>query len=188
MTRALESDQVVLQLTATDIAWLAETADGSRSVDLILVKNAKGEAKLRPPKSLEPGDEIATEIKVRTEKTLPSRIPVLQVICQLEGHDLTPLLAEDGWDAVFWTESSVEKFLYPYYRSQRLWSSTMDDLKAKFDSDPDAVAIAHRAPSTSVILDGIAPPTIAVGKVLRDKATRKPETHWKPMEHYLAGK
>lgn len=188
MSRLLESDQVVLQLTATDIAWLAETADGSRSVDFILVKNAKGEAKLRPQDKLEPGDEVATEIKVRTEKTLPSRIPVLQVTCEVEGHDLMPLPADQGWDAVFWTESSVEKFLYPYYRSQRLWSSTMDQLKARFDTDPEAFAIAHRAPSTAVILDETSPLTIAIGKVVRDKATAKSAIHWKPVGHYLAGK
>jgi hypothetical protein len=188
MNRTLESEQVVLQLTATDIAWLAETADGTRSVDFILVKDAKGDAKLRSQDKLEPGDEVATEIKVRTEKTLPSRIPVLQVTCEVEGHDLMPLPSDEGWDAVFWTESSVEKFLYPYYRSQRLWSATMDALKATFDTDPEAVAIAHRAPSHSQILDGVAPPTIAIGKVVRDTAAAKPAIHWKPIGHYLAGK
>jgi len=39
-----------------------------------------------------------------------------------------------------------------------------------------------------LILDGSSPPTIAIGKVVRDKAAAKPAIHWKPIGHYLAGK
>ena len=185
MTRTIESEEVVLQLTATDLAWLAETADGRRSVDFTLVRDANGKAKLRPDMKMEPGDQIATEIKVRTEPILPGRASLVQVIGQAEDFELEPLLAKDGWDALFWTESAVEKFLYPYYRSQRLWDSRMDDLKAKYDVDKDAVAIAHLAPSYSQILDANSAHTIAIGKVVRNKAA-KPAVHWKPLGHYLA--
>jgi hypothetical protein len=179
------AEGVVLQLTATDLAWLAETADGNRSVDFILVRDVNGKAQLR--EKLEPGDEIPTEMKVRSEPILPSRAKIVQVTCLAEGHDLEPLRSADAWDAVFWTESAVEKFLYPYYRSQRLWDSRMDDLKARWDSDPEAAAIAHRAPSNSQILDASSQ-TIAIGKVVRNQAAAKPAVQWKPLGHYLAEK
>jgi hypothetical protein len=188
MSKTLATEQVALQLTATDLAWLAETADGNRSVDFVLVRDANGKAQLRAKDSMQEGDEVPAEIKVRTEQTLPDRTKVVQVTCQAEGHDLEPLLSADAWDAVFWTESSVEKFLYPYYRSQRLWDSRMDALQARYNSDPEAVAIAHRAPSYSQILDAKAAHTIAIGKVVRNKAAAKPAAHWKPIEHYLAEK
>ena len=56
-------------------------------------------------------------------------------------------------DALFWTESAIEKFLFPYYEQLRIFDlDYLDRLKAAF-YDPKSghriVAIAHVPPSHS---------------------------------------
>jgi len=58
----------------------------------------------------------------------------------------------------------------------------MDDLQARFNSDPEAVAIAHRAPSYSQILDAKAAHTIAIAKVVRNKAAAKRQLTGSPSD------
>ena len=54
---------------------------------------------------------------------------------------------EEVADAIFWTESAVDKFLFPYYASQRLFTDEeMRRLKESF-RDERVVAIWHFTPS-----------------------------------------
>jgi hypothetical protein len=133
---------------ATNLSWLAETADGSRGELLCLIKDDEDKLQLVPKQNLQGRKELAT---VKTPKTRPNRTEVTEVVCRAENYEAT-LRSTEKYDAVFWTESSIDKFLYPYYRAHRIWDKRMDELKKKFDSLDIAVAIAHRAPSTSEAL------------------------------------
>ena len=58
---------------------------------------------------------------VQTRKVDPQRAPVTEVIVASE-HVLTKNLAHK-YDAVFWSEAAVEKFVLPYYASKSMWSA-----------------------------------------------------------------
>ena len=136
--------------SSLELSWLAEKADGSRDEDLVLVKDKSGALQLREapgpgkPPDLEDGDMMI--VNVRTKAC--QREKVVAVNIQTESGAQPPITGK-GPDALFWTESAVEKFLYPYYHSQRIWGPEMDALRAKFAQDSKAYAILHRAPSHS---------------------------------------
>ena len=166
---------------ATNLSWLAETADGLRDIPLALIVD--DEKNLQLIKDTEPGAEKSL-VTIITPKHRPNRIPVTEVGCRGEYEDSTgkqkvferTLPSDMDYDAVFWTESSVEKFLYPYYRAHRLWDQTMDRLQEQFENDDFAVAIAHRAPSKS---SSVAPTAVEIG-VVKDGTLR-----WMTVKDYL---
>lgn len=143
---------VTVTLNATQAGWVAEITDGERDVAFVVVQDAGGNPQLREVGKLESGDTVATEIRCLT-KGIPKRNRVTEVHCFAENWtEPGILLSSDKWDAVFWTESAVKKFLYPYYHSQRLWNQELAALEQQFDADPDAIALAHLAPSRTAPL------------------------------------
>jgi hypothetical protein len=156
---------------ATNLSWLAETADGVRDKLLYLIIDDDKKLQL-VQKKLENQKELTT---IWTPKHRPDRIPVEEVICKGQGYQ-EALLSSKDFDALFWTESSIEKFLYPYYRAHRLWDEQMDRLQEQFETDDYAVAMAHRAPSKSSTL---AAHTLYIG-VLRESTLR-----WMTLDDYL---
>ncbi len=64
-------------------------------------------------------DQVATP--VATPFVQPNRPPVEQVSILAKGMDQPKSL--DEYDAVFWSESSVEKFVFPYYASKCQWEA-----------------------------------------------------------------
>jgi hypothetical protein len=170
MTATAADTEVVFETNATGLAWLAETADGVRDSELILVLDNKDKPQLRyqDPKTPEqrnnavkPDDKVVTKVVVKTPTVLQTRKKIQQIIITAAGRQQTVDPA-GGYDALFWTESSVEKFLYPYYRSQRLWDKQMDKLMNGFNTDPNLMAIVHQAPSHSYALDAAAGSTLRV--------------------------
>lgn len=179
-------EKVVIELNATDLAWLAETADGTRVKEFTLVRDKDGKAALRT--ELQSGDKAVTGVKVRTEPSLQKpgakRIPVLEVTLRPEACQPIGLKTDDGADAVFWTDSAIEKFLYPYYHAQRLWDEDLSRLEQAFRRDERAVAILHKAPSTSFSMGGRAGEALAIGRVLPGPSASA-TLRWEPLEDYL---
>jgi hypothetical protein len=171
--------------SSVDLSWLAETADGTRDQDLALVKDEAGQLQIRQPAKpgeppeLKPGDAFI--VPVRTEGTCATREQVRNItIFSMGGGqaDITGI----GPDALFWTDSAVEKFLYPYYYSQRIWSKEMDLLREQFSTDPAAIAVLHRAPSTSETVPAYPPLEVARVK----KGTEmSPVLEWVELKKYL---
>jgi hypothetical protein len=161
MTGTAAEQGVVLETDATGLAWLAETADGARNSELILVLDKDDQPRLRveDPKNDEerknavrPDDRIVVKVMVKTPTIQKNRTRIQQIILTAAGRQQTVDPAE-GYDALFWTESAVEKFLYPYYRSQRLWDKRMEKLMERFNSDPNLMAVMHQAPSHAYAID-----------------------------------
>jgi hypothetical protein len=165
---------------ATNLSWLAETADGSRGVDLYLIQDNEGKLQLVRETELKGRAWLVT---VKTPKKRPHRGIVNEVTCGGTYHGenfmLDPLSDRDYYDALFWTESSVEKFLYPYYRAHRIWDDKIDKVKRKFDRHDTAVAIAHRAPSTS---EALSYETMRIGVA----GTRGLVPGWMTVDEFLA--
>jgi hypothetical protein len=186
MTRSATKTKA-LQANSTNLGWLAETSDGKREKYLLLVLDQHNMLQLR--ENLQDGDRRVVpieegedkELRVMTPKRRKERVEVEEVSCKPKGCLSIPLPPGEEWDALFWTESAVEKFLYPYYHSQRLWNDEMDKVKAKFDKDDCAVAIAHRAPSHSAILPA---QTLSIGRLTKDARNQRILT-WMPADVYL---
>jgi hypothetical protein len=136
-------------VSATTLAWLAEGAHGRQGTKLYLVEEANG------------------ELVLTDEDPRPAREPILEVVTTGERSPLKPahkiaiqvnaagpetdLLRDPkfaGCDSLFWTASSIEKFLIPYYHAQRLYSqSEISRLMELYRADAELVAAAHVAPS-----------------------------------------
>jgi hypothetical protein len=134
-----------------DLAWLAEEADGWRDEELELTLHPEKGLKLRRKNQPKEPNEKAVG-KVKTPSRQPGRAKVSQVILKgtYKGKNFErsiDITEAEGWDAVFWTESAVEKFVYPYYHTQRLWDAEMDTVQEGFAKHPEALAIRHKAPS-----------------------------------------
>jgi hypothetical protein len=159
------------------LAWLAETADGWRDEKLKLVLHAKDGLSLqRADYQPGPGEQVVCLIE--TPSCQPGREQVLRVTLDTKNAGSHTVDTKEGWDAVFWTESAIEKFLYPYYHSQRLWSDELEDLKTAFETYPGAFAIRHKAPSASEVMSLAS--TVEIGAMGMDLKPR-----WYPLQHFM---
>ena len=107
------------------------------------------ELKLLRPQDVGTGDQTICD--VTTPSCRPDRLKAVAVHVFVE-NDPNPIKIDvqgTATDAIFLTESAVEKFLYPYYRSHRIWDDGMDSLQEKFEQTQQAVGILHKAPSNS---------------------------------------
>jgi len=148
------------RVDSRQISWWAEAADGTRDKELALVLTASGEYVV---KEEEPGDFVI--LTMYTPSEAPKRRKPVEITLQAPGCE--KMRIDEIADALFWTESAVEKFVYPYYAFQRLLTDEeMMRLKAEF-RDERAVALWHQAPSRTVIVygkgSGIEAPGLAVG-------------------------
>jgi hypothetical protein len=135
-------------LTANQLRWLAEKADGLRGDD--------------EPLALVAGGELGVDI-VR-EKDLAGREPIFDVRTPKKGDgvpgDATIQIVHNGTvysartkfgecDAVFVTQSAVEKFLLPYYMRFKT-GAEVQQLQDWLFKNPLVLAGAHVSPSASV--------------------------------------
>jgi hypothetical protein len=157
------------------LSWLAETVDGWRDEKLKLVKHdTDGLLIRRENEPLGPNEQEVCQIE--TPSCRPDRVKVETVtLITQKGIRHQIDVQPEGWDTVFWTESSIEKFLFPYYHAHRLWDQDLEDLEDAFAAYPEAFAIRHRAPSTSAIMY-----EIQVGAFFND------HFEWYPVHKFIA--
>ena len=137
MPRARTDEPPVLD--AHTLRLLAEAADGRRGENYAIFHDGSGYAV--SPESRRDGTKL---VSVRTAVRAPTRRKAERLVhIQPPGRETTPL--PDDVDAIFWSESAVEKFVLPYY--QRLLSRReMNDLIDAHES-ADVIAILHIKPS-----------------------------------------
>ena len=176
----LTDDEVV---DSTALSWAAETADGTRDEEMFLTLEDGKTLKVKKGSQIkDPKDKLA---KVYT-KNKQHRPKVERVLLHVEDQKKPiELPGTEAWDSVFWTESSVEKFLWPYYHAHRLWDDQMTALQKKFEQDPKAVAVAHKAPSASATLPLSGIDLCGVARATRD-ATGILSLAWLVGQEYLA--
>jgi hypothetical protein len=68
-----------------------------------------------------PGNTLFT---VDTMDVTPGRVKPSAVTIAVAGQ--VPLQLADQYDAVFWSESAVEKFVLPYYASKSMWDAAAE--------------------------------------------------------------
>jgi hypothetical protein len=142
-------------LDAHQLRMVAEFASSQRRVGgdpLYAVTDpesgvAGAENTLQFVSSLAEGQVPRFEIDTREVEMRPK---VTKVTFAVEGETLTDNLA-DAYDAVFWSEAAVEKFVLPYYASKSLWeaAAVLDKLSMYWygqippDTDPGEGEAPH---------------------------------------------
>lgn len=129
-------DNALELVDATFLAQAAEWADGDRDKPLYLVKKGN-----RPHLTEKLASGEKPILRVRTPNRTPNR---KRPKITITGSDGAQRAIDSDFDSVFWTESSAEKFLFPYYAVQRLYPpEELDRLRKQFMEDENAIALGH---------------------------------------------
>lgn len=122
---------------------LAEKADGLRDQDLALVQRADGQLDVIPI-------DLVGEGQVLYRLRTPSRYPADQrpqfELVLTPPPPGAPFDARARYDALFWSESAVEKFLLPYYHRVRTPEQVLELARA-FRDNPNVYAVGHVPPT-----------------------------------------
>lgn len=178
-------DGAAPKLTYTDFAWLAETLDGRRNEDVkVTMVQENGRPKLvvrERDYQLAPGETLVLN-GIRTDTAIQGRPEVTNLTFSV-GEASTTCITDEGLlcDAVFCSESAIEKFVFPYYRSQRLLDETeWAQVKTEFEN-PSTIAIGHAHPSRRQIFKTGTPPigSFYVLGVERDNKGLVTELKWR---------
>lgn len=161
-------------IDARQLALLAEWADGLRDRKLMLVRDANAEFKLKEPDRVDREDTVI--LQVYTGDAVPDRLEPVSIKCTLPGGGSAIELA-DSFDAMFWTESAMEKFFFPYYYAQRiLTEKQMQAIKDLF-ANRNVCAFLHMPPSRPGALQGRHPTRVTdTVAVLEKVSTQGPVT------------
>jgi hypothetical protein len=144
------------QITSNRLAWFVEGAHGQQHKTMYIVDDGSGELVMtdvdpRPEK--EPLLEVTTTCE-RKELQAPK-----QVVIELQSGQTRKLLNDPDYpkcDALFWSASSIEKFLFPYYHSHRLYShAEICGLMSQYRANSKLVAAVHVAPSRPGSINGL---------------------------------
>jgi hypothetical protein len=141
-----EGATILPEVDARALAWWAESAHGLQGQRLAVIRRAgAGAPELAPLSSVGPEDELYFEV-FTPEHSPPMVRPEKLVIKPPNGPEIN-LHEMPEADALFWTASAIEKFVFPYYYAQRLLDhAQMAKLLADYNSST-LVAILHVAPS-----------------------------------------
>ena len=162
--------QEEVELSPTNLTWLGEEGDAKPGKKLTIVKDKDGRWMLR--EAAQDDDQVVVPgIRITTpEDTTAASDHITKVVCTTAKGGQVELKSSDQFDAVFWTPSAVRKFVWPYYQSHRLWDDEIQAVKDKFETDPNALAVAHQAPSRSLVRGSGPAADLLVGRVVMPRA------------------
>lgn len=128
-------------LDASTLRKLAESADGQRNQDLAIFWDTANGVYRVAKRDANIGPKITD---VRTALLQPARTTIPDMV-QLKHADGTLHALAPIYDAIFWSESSIEKFVIPYYT--RLLSQTELAALWRAHASREVCAILHMEPS-----------------------------------------
>jgi hypothetical protein len=144
------------QISSNMLAWFAEGAHGQQQKTMYIVEDESGELVMTdvdPRPAKEPLLEVFTKCE-RGKLKAPK-----QVVIELESGKTRNLLDDPEYpkcDALFWSASSIEKFLFPYYHSHRLYGhAEICALMSQYRANSELVAAVHVAPSRPGSINGL---------------------------------
>ena len=186
MTSEAAAQQDVV-LSPANLTALGEEGDGRPDKTLMIVKDKGGRWRLR--ETAEPDDQIVVPgLRITTPKdTTAATGHITKVVCTATNGSDVELKSDDDFDAVFWSPSAVRKFVWPYYQSHRLWDEEIQTVKDKFESDPTALAVAHQAPSRTMVRTGGPAAELLVGRMVvpQGAAAAAPTFEFVPALKYI---
>lgn len=146
-------------LDARTLRELGETADGERDSKcaVLEIRGTGGELEYHVVSETEADKKVAAKeariLFLVYTKSSVQRVAVPTIAISVAGVAVEPRKI-DGADAFFWSESSVEKFLFPYYESLRIWAPEYAKNLKKAFYKKDIIGVLHFWPSIgSVVKD-----------------------------------
>jgi hypothetical protein len=137
------------QISSNTLAWFAEGAHGQQEQNMYIVEDANGDLILTDKDPRPAGKEPFLEVFTKGER--PKLMPAQKIAVQLKNGKEKNLLNDPDYphcDALFWSASSIEKFLFPYYHAHRLYSQAeICGLMTEYRANKKLVAALHVAPS-----------------------------------------
>ncbi|MGI9091259.1 MAG: hypothetical protein ACR2GG_09165 [Gemmatimonadaceae bacterium] len=138
-------------LTANQLRRLAEKVDGMRDQTVYVVWV---DGKPRVKSELEQGDELI--FTCETKNRVPQRpkfksIALDPPVLNADGTVITDVA--ERFDAMFWSEAAVEKFVLPYY-SRFKTADEINRLQRVFNQ-PSVYALVHMPDTSSFVLTSI---------------------------------
>ncbi|MBL0890042.1 MAG: hypothetical protein IBJ19_05465 [Gemmatimonadaceae bacterium] len=148
MSQEPDSTTPSVTVTANDLRRVAEAADGMRGATYTLSANAPlrdggtglGLVPVDPKAPTAPG-----EIRVTTPLKAPGKPRPKAVFVQHPGTGEMIYVDTEKFDAVFWGEAAIEKFLVPYY--VRFQSEGFMQTLREAITNEEIIAVAHEWPS-----------------------------------------
>lgn len=144
-------------LNAAKLREYAEYADGHRDEEVVIVAYPDGsgdlETKIETRESYarrDPSDPASgTEVLVVKTGSRVQNRPKPEVVVRAGGKEFGTEILKEA-DALFWTESSMEKFFWPYYGAMRIYQDLVEELYSYYYdpvAGPRIIAVAHVPPS-----------------------------------------
>jgi len=131
-------------VTANQLRWLGEEADGKRGTDYVVVwrgTDDKATLGVAEAGKLKADERVAESIKVRTNLEGPGLLGDCTIQLFYNGAPIDV----KGADAIFITQSSFEKFVIPYY-TRFMSPAQIAGMKHNYFAD-GYIAVAHFPPS-----------------------------------------
>jgi hypothetical protein len=122
--------------TSRDLTLLAEEVDGRRNEKLRIVETSEHKLAIE-------GQGVQGRFLFEVCTALNKEREPVTVTASAASTEETL----QGCDAFFWSESAVEKFVWPYYYSHRTINPEIVAIKYAFDNDANVLGILHTYPS-----------------------------------------
>lgn len=138
------------EVDSRDLSCFTEAAHGAMGEELAIVSTAAGDKRLIRFADMKSGHTLL--LRVFTSPEVPKRMKPAAITFEPTDSGPKVNVAKD-FDACFWSESAVEKFLFPYYEAHRLLTrQEMEQLRTRYKSE-NAIAILHMPPSRSLVAE-----------------------------------
>jgi hypothetical protein len=138
----MADDSRIPPVDAANLRALAEAADGQRGMPLVVIRDRTSKMLTLARGNLATHPE--TLFTVTTFDTTLAKSHEFKLEITPEGGVPTDLTKPH--DAIFWTSSSIRKFVVPYYAGH-INGEVAENLLTRFDKTPDALALIHSPPS-----------------------------------------
>jgi hypothetical protein len=198
----------VMRLNSIDLRDAAEYASSLRrpggDPEFLVIspqRDARGELEMRHVKERPAPTPNQVVIPCDTATVQPVRPPVVSLEIRARGMKASEQLAE-RYDAVFWSEAAVEKFLFPYYASKYQWQAAQalralskvfygfvpgeDEAPAGVNDVDVPFAMAHLPRSEYVPLDEAGVDGAAGGDLVVLFRDREGKVSHRPFSEYLS--
>ena len=155
-------------ITANDLRWLAEKADGLREQHLALVTNDDGKLDVIKRDQLKPGQPVILDVETPDEG--PGIPGDAKIRIEHRGVMYGAGTTLDQADAVFVTQSAVEKFVLPYYMRFKS-GAQVQALQNMLFRDPLVICAPHIPPSLTLKFPNNGDPSRPINDVVSEIGT-----------------
>ncbi|MCC6929112.1 MAG: hypothetical protein IT359_09000 [Gemmatimonadaceae bacterium] len=135
------------RISANQLRWLAEAADGIRGSSAVMVERANGDIDVISEAKRTASDKVLVELETGLRGPGIDGSALVRVF--VDGRTLDPAAGlTERVDALFVTQSAIQKFLLPYYM-RFMSAAQVQALENRLFNDARVKAAVHIPPSST---------------------------------------